>query len=107
MGYSIFISHSSRDPWVTRQISGIIQGFGASTFLDEADIDYGGDFEDKILEAVRASQELVVLLTPWALARRYIWLEIVAIWAWGEAWSAFCTDFHRTNSLLRMARRHC
>ena len=49
MGYSIFISHSSRDPWVTRQISGIIQGFGASTFLDEADIDYGGDFEDKIL----------------------------------------------------------
>jgi len=83
-GYRVFISHSSRDTWVARQISAIIQGFGATTFLDEADIEYGDDFEDKILEAVRASQELLVLLTPWALARPYIWLEIGAIWGMGR-----------------------
>ena len=82
--YQVFISHSSRDTWVARQLSGIIQGFGATTFLDEADIEYGDDFEDKILEAARASHELLVLLTPWALARPYIWLEIGAIWGMGR-----------------------
>ncbi len=32
----------------------------------------------------RASQELLVLLTPWALKRPYIWLEIGAIWGLGK-----------------------
>jgi hypothetical protein len=82
--YRVFISHSSRDTWVARQISGIIRGLGAVTFLDEADVDYGDDFEDRILEAVRASEELLVLLTPWSLARPYIWLEIGAIWGLGR-----------------------
>ena len=82
--YQVFISHSSKDPWVARQLSGIIRGFGATTFLDEADVEYGDDFEDKILEAARASQELLVLLTPWALSRPYVWLEIGAIWGMGR-----------------------
>ena len=69
---------------MARQIAGFIQGFGAATFLDEADIEYGDDFEDRILEAARASQELLVLLTPWALSRPYIWLEIGAIWGMGR-----------------------
>ncbi len=60
------------------------KGFGAKTFLDEADIEYGDDFEERILQAVRASQELLVLLTPWALRRPYIWLEIGAIWGLGR-----------------------
>ena len=29
---------------------------------------------------MQASEELVVLLTPWALTRPYIWLEIGALW---------------------------
>jgi len=82
--YRVFISHSSRDTWVARQLASIIRDFGATTFLDEADIEYGDDFEDKILEAVRGSTELLVLLTPWALARPYIWLEIGAIWGMGR-----------------------
>ena len=82
--YQVFISHSSEDTWVARQISQIIKGFGASTFLDEADIEYGDDFEDRILEAARNSQEMLVLLTPWALKRPYIWLEIGAVWGLGK-----------------------
>ncbi|ETR65325.1 MAG: hypothetical protein OMM_14427 [Candidatus Magnetoglobus multicellularis str. Araruama] len=82
--YNIFISHSSIDTWVARQISVHIEKFGITTFLDEADIEYGDDFEDKILEAVRSSQELLVLLTPWGLKRPYIWLEIGAIWGLGR-----------------------
>jgi hypothetical protein len=82
--YKVFISHSSKDTWVARQIAKHIDNLGASTFLDEADIDYGNDFENQILEAVRTSHELLVLLTPWALNRSYIWLEIGAVWGLGR-----------------------
>lgn len=84
MDYKVFISHSSTDTWVARQLANHIEELGASTFLDESDIEYGDDFEERILEAVRVSQELLVLLTPWALKRPYIWLEIGAIWGLGR-----------------------
>ena len=84
MAYKVFISHSSIDTWVARQLARYIEDLGASTFLDEADIEYGDDFEERILEAIRTSQELLVLLTPWALKRPYIWLEIGAIWGLGR-----------------------
>jgi len=84
MAYKVFISHSSIDTWVARQLAGYIEDLGAATFLDEADIEYGDDFEERILEAIRTSHELLVLLTPWALKRPYIWLEIGAIWGLGR-----------------------
>jgi hypothetical protein len=78
--YTVFISHAAADLWVARQLSTHVQGCGAATFLDEADVEFGDDFEERILEAVRSCQELLVLLTPWSIKRPYIWLEIGAIW---------------------------
>jgi TIR domain len=72
----VFISHSSIDTWVAQQIAGHICSCGASTFLDESNIDYGDDFEDRIIAAAEKSNELLVLLTPWATSRPYIWVEI-------------------------------
>jgi hypothetical protein len=72
----VFISHSSRDTWVARQLAAHIRNCGADTFLDESDIQHGDDFEEEILKAEETSTELLVLLTPWALERTYIWLEI-------------------------------
>jgi hypothetical protein len=82
--FQVFISHSSADTWVARQLARAVEECGATCFLDEADTEYGDDFEDKILAAVRASQELLVLLTPWSIKRPYIWLEIGAIWGQGQ-----------------------
>ncbi len=48
------------------------QAVGAETFLDEAQIAVGARFEQEILEALRQAQELVVLVTPWALQRPYV-----------------------------------
>ncbi len=79
--YSVFISHSGSDTWVARQISqGCIQS-GADTFLDEAEIAVGADFETVILLALHKASELLVLITPWALERPYVWLEIGAAWS--------------------------
>lgn len=77
----IFISHSSIDTWVTIQIQDKLKALNLSTFLDENCIDIGDDFENVILEELKSSDELLVLLTPWSLNRPYIWIELGAAWA--------------------------
>lgn len=82
--FQVFISHSSLDTWVARQIAHHLQQCGAKTFLDEADIEYGDDFEARILAAAQVSEELLVLLTPWSVKRPYIWLETGIVWGRGK-----------------------
>jgi len=72
----IFISHASNDSWVARQLEAHIRGCGADTFLDCEHIEHGDDFEDTIINAVGDCTELLVLFTPTARDRKYVWLEI-------------------------------
>jgi hypothetical protein len=76
----VFISHSSQDTWIAKQIAREIAARGATPFLDEAQVDVGSDFEEDILLFLERAHELVVLLTPWALNRPYVWAEIGAAW---------------------------
>lgn len=72
----VFISHSSTDAWVARQLAREIRACGADTFLDCEQIDHGDDFEERIVDAAENCNELLVLFTPTALDRKYVWLEI-------------------------------
>ena len=63
-----------------KQLAREIKARGATPFLDEAHVDAGADFEEDILSFLQRAQELVVLLTPWALDRPYVWAEIGAAW---------------------------
>ena len=74
----VFISHSSKDTWVAKQIARWISRCGATPFLDEADVDVGEDFEERILYFLERAHECLVLLTPWALDRPYVWAEVGA-----------------------------
>ena len=76
----MFISHSGEDTWVARQISRVINEQGGQTFLDEADVDVGAEFEEDIRKSLDHAHELLVLFTPWALERPYVWAEIGAAW---------------------------
>ena len=76
----IFVSHSGEDTWVARQIANGISAAGAQPFLDEADVEVGAEFEENILGFLDKAHELVVLFTPWSLARPYVWAEIGAAW---------------------------
>ena len=76
----VFVSHSGMDTWVAKQIAREINACGATPFLDEAEIDVGTDFEEDILVFLEKAHELVVLLTPWALDRPYVWAELGAAW---------------------------
>jgi hypothetical protein len=76
----VFVSHSSQDTWIAKQIAREIEVRGGTPFLDEAQVDAGADFEEDILNFLEQAHELVVLLTPWALERPYVWAEIGAAW---------------------------
>jgi TIR domain len=65
---------------VAKQIAREIAACGATPFLDEAQIDIGADFEEDILAFLEKAGELVVLITPWALDRPYVWAELGAAW---------------------------
>ena len=77
----VFISHSSADTWVAKQIAREIEARGATPLLDETHIDAGADFEENILTFLERAHELVVLITPWALDRPYVWAELGAAWS--------------------------
>lgn len=76
----VFVSHSSADLWVAKQIAAQISDFGAVPFLDQAEVDVGADFEESILNFLERADELLVLLTPWAMERPYVWAEMGAAW---------------------------
>ncbi len=80
----VFISHSSEDTWVARQIAREISLKGAKPFLDEADIEIGSDFVEVILKNIENSIELLVLYTPWAAESDYVKMEIGAASSLGK-----------------------
>jgi hypothetical protein len=76
-GIDVFISHASSDAWVAKQIARRIEEFKVRTFLSEMHIKQGDeDFEERLREALEQCSELVVLLTPEALDRRYVGLKL-------------------------------
>jgi len=76
----VFISHSGKDTWVAKQIAQRVSDCGATPFLDKAGIDIGADFEETILAFLQKADEFVVVLTPWALDRPYVWVEAGVAW---------------------------
>ena len=78
--HRVFLSHSSHDSWVATQIARHIRRCGTQTFLYEVDTEAGDDIEPRLAKALRECTELLVLLTPWSLERRYVWMEIGAAW---------------------------
>lgn len=77
----IFISHAGEDTWIARQIAREVTERGGRPFLDQADVDVGAEFEELIRDFLLLTDELIVLFTPWALDRPYVWMEIGAAWA--------------------------
>lgn len=62
----VFISHSSKDRWIARQISQEIEAkgrkWGIRTFLDERDIKGGDSIPDTIRTEIRDCDEFLVLI---------------------------------------------
>jgi hypothetical protein len=83
MSYTVFISHSSRDRWAAGQVAKELKAVGVNCFLDSEALETGDPIDANLKEALRGADELLVLLTPTALARPYVWLEMGVAWGRG------------------------
>ena len=80
----VFISHSSHDKWVARQISGLLEKDGHSTFLDEKDIRTGESIDASIQKHLKDSDHLLILITPASLTSHWVFVELGGAKALGK-----------------------
>lgn len=88
MAYKVFISHSSHDTWVARQLEKHTRESGATAFIDSDGLKVGDEIDENIQKNLRDSNELLVLLTPAANSSPYVQAEIGAGWILGLRISA-------------------
>ena len=84
MAYKVFVSHASSDKWVAGQIAKELGLVGADHFLDSKVLETGDQLDGALRSALNDADELLVLLTPAALQRPYVWIEIGAAWSQGK-----------------------
>jgi hypothetical protein len=82
--YQVFISHATADKWIAKTICEKIENTGAMTFRDDRDISGGDDIPEEIRRQIKRSKEIVVILTPESVDRRWVILEVGAAWGWSK-----------------------
>ena len=78
--YLVFISHSSKDRWIARQMARLIEEQGIQTFLDEKDIQGGDLIFETIRKKIQECDELLVLLNSYSAESDWVKFEIGAAW---------------------------
>ena len=80
----VFISHSTHDKWVARQISSQLVERGHETFLDEKDIDTGDSIDESLQKHLADCDELLILISPVSLKSHWVFIEIGGAKALGK-----------------------
>lgn len=76
--YRVFFSHGGEDTFLAAFLKPKLEKTGAHVFLDAGGIEYGDDFRETILAALRDCDELLVLITASSLRRPWVLAEIGA-----------------------------
>ncbi len=86
--YLVFISHSTMDRWITKQMASIIEEkglkYGLKTFLDEKDIEGGESIPESVRKNIQECKEFLVFLSPYSIDRPWVLVEVGAAWALGK-----------------------
>lgn len=84
----MFISHSTKDRWIAKQIARVIEEkgrrYGIRTFLDEKDIEGGESIPESIRKNIQECSEFLVLLSRYSIGRPWVLIEIGAAWVLGK-----------------------
>ncbi|MDZ7362027.1 MAG: toll/interleukin-1 receptor domain-containing protein [candidate division KSB1 bacterium] len=82
--YLVFISHSSKDRWIAKQMANLIETrgrkHGVKAFLDEKDIEGGQSIPEEIKRNIKACDEFVVLLSQDSINRPWVLVETGGAW---------------------------
>ena len=75
-----FVSHATADKWLAKTLCEKIEETGADTFRDDRDIAGGDDIPEVIRQEIIRSNEMLVVMTPESVDRRWVLLEVGAAW---------------------------
>lgn len=73
--YTVFISHSSKERWIARQIAKEVEALGAKTWLDLKDMHGGDEIRRSIRRGISASREVIVLLSANSVTSQWVIFE--------------------------------
>ena len=76
--YSCFISHSSRDQTFAERLHAGLQAKGVRCWLAAEDLKIGDRFQDKIEEAIRVFDKVIIVLSAGSVASRWVEREVNA-----------------------------
>lgn len=82
--YAVFISHSSREAWIAKQMAKEVKALGAVPWVDVNDIQAGDDFQERIIAAIRNCTEAIVLVSPNSVSSQWVSFEIGAVAVQGK-----------------------
>lgn len=82
--YAVFISHSSKESWIARQMAKEVKALGAVPWVDVNDLQAGDDFQMRILEAIRNCTEAIILVSPNSVSSQWVSFEIGAVVVQGK-----------------------
>ena len=72
----VFLSHSSADNKLAKQVSEGLQEAGIKVFFDEGEIRVGDSFVAKIAEGISKSRFLAVMVSKNSLESNWVWKEV-------------------------------
>lgn len=80
----IFLSHSTKDRWIARQMALILEGkgrvLGLQVFLDEKSIEGGESISEAIRTNLERCDEVLLLLSKYSVDRPWVLAEMGAAW---------------------------
>jgi len=79
--YRVFMSYSHRDAGIARSLVERLETAGLKCFLSEKDVSAGDLWEDRIRDAIRESDRVVLLVTPRSKNSAWVAAEAGAAWA--------------------------
>jgi hypothetical protein len=63
-GYRVFLSHSHKDAWISNVLCEKMKARGIEVWLDAVDLPGGGVINERVRDAMRRSNECLILLSP-------------------------------------------
>jgi hypothetical protein len=74
--YLVFLSHSSRDIWLSDAIARRLRAKGIGVWLDEMSLEGGDDVSDSIVNNIKTCDEIIVLVSPESVKSQWVAAEI-------------------------------
>jgi len=87
----VFISYSSVDESVAKEIQSTLEQVGIGSFLDRKDIDWGDDILERVARGLTDSSAVVVIISPASLKSQWVPFEVGHAMALGKKVLPFLT----------------